>query len=364
MGDRDVGRTGNNSYKCLFWAHKWWYLQKYYQWQWTWAILTSLCFCVAGLLNNLNIVIALPTQECHQNTFLYIWLYVLIRAEKMDWHDTTEHDSPSDSVDDGVVEDAEDGEVVRTWMLCLCSRADPGSRRCLLSGDWWRELSLSLASSSVNCNMITMLRHWPGLVRPDTNKENNKTSNINKHKNISSTSNYIVHPLWFMTLYLASLNSLVVIPSWILCSAESEWFKVFALLTLFLSVDSILSLQDGLRSCCLSASPAPATRVAEVVTVVLAVEPGRAGEAGAGDDPPAGELMTSCCSSVVLAAFSCCCFFFTSCSADLRSSRVTPWVDLLVSLTLLAWAFLWISCSSSRTGGTNDLQKNSFNIMT
>ena len=88
--------------------------------------------------------------------------------------------------------------------------------------------------------------------------------------------------------------------------------------------------------------------VAEVVTVVEAVEPGRAGEAGAGE--------ANCCSSVVLWAFSCCCFFFTSCSADLRSSRVTPWVDRRVSLTLLAWAFLWISCSSSRTGGTNDLR--------
>ena len=37
-----------------------------------------------------------------------------------------------------------------------------------------------------------------------------------------------------------------------------------------------------------------------------------------------GEEMTSCCSSVVRAAFSACCFFLTSCSADLRSSRVTP----------------------------------------
>ena len=29
----------------------------------------------------------------------------------------------------------------------------------------------------------------------------------------------------------------------------------------------------------------------------------------------------------------------------------------LVSRTLLAWAFLWISCSSSLTGGTNDLEE-------
>ena len=105
----------------------------------------------------------------------------------------------------------------------------------------------------------------------------------------------------------------------------------------------------------MSASP-PAMRVAEVVTVVVAVEPGRAGEAGAGEDPPGlGDDIASCCSSVVLWAFSCCCFFLTSCSADLRSSRVTPWVERRVSRTLLACAFLWISCSSSRTGGTKDL---------
>ena len=121
--------------------------------------------------------------------------------------------------------------------------------------------------------------------------------------------------------------------------------RTVGLLTLFLSLDSIRSLQEGLRSC-LSVS-LPATRVAEVVTVVEAVDPGRAGEAGAGE--------ANCWSSVVLWAFSCCCFFFTSCSADFRSSRVTPWVDRRVSLTLLAWAFRWISCSSSRTGGTNDL---------
>ena len=123
--------------------------------------------------------------------------------------------------------------------------------------------------------------------------------------------------------------------------------RTVGLLTLFLSLDSIRSLQEGLRSC-LSVS-LPATRVAEVVTVVEAVDPGRAGEAGAGE--------ANCWSSVVLWAFSCCCFFFTSCSADFRSSRVTPWVDRRVSLTLLAWAFRWISCSSSRTGGTNDLQE-------
>ena len=122
--------------------------------------------------------------------------------------------------------------------------------------------------------------------------------------------------------------------------------RTVGLLTLFLSLDSIRSLQEGLRSC-LSVS-LPATRVAEVVTVVEAVDPGRAGEAGAGE--------ANCWSSVVLWAFSCCCFFFTSCSADFRSSRVTPWVDRRVSLTLLACAFLWISCSSSLTGGTKDLQ--------
>ena len=52
-----------------------------------------------------------------------------------------------------------------------------------------------------------------------------------------------------------------------------------SLLTLFLSLASILSLQLGRRSC-LSASavPDPATRVAVVVTVVVAVEPGGAGD--------------------------------------------------------------------------------------
>ena len=70
------------------------------------------------------------------------------------------------------------------------------------------------------------------------------------------------------------------------------------------------------------------TKVAEVVTVVEGAEwlevvercveaVGGDGEGGAGAD-------ASCCSSVVRVAFSCCCFFFTSCSADLRSSSVTP----------------------------------------
>ena len=76
-----------------------------------------------------------------------------------------------------------------------------------------------------------------------------------------------------------------------------------ACLTLFLSLDSILSLHEGLLSCLLSSLfPFPATRVAVVVTVVVAVEPGRAGEAGpgAGLAPPPGLLITSCWSSVVL----------------------------------------------------------------
>lgn len=46
-----------------------------------------------------------------------------------------------------------------------------------------------------------------------------------------------------------------------------------------------------------------------------------------------------------------------SCSADLISSRVTPCVDLRVDRTILAWAFLWVSLSSSRLGGTNDLDE-------
>lgn len=63
-------------------------------------------------------------------------------------------------------------------------------------------------------------------------------------------------------------------------------------------------------------------------------------------------LLLSCC----VAWCNCCWFFFlTSCSATLISSKVTPWVDLRVSLTRFAWAFLCVSDSSSRTGGTNDL---------
>ena len=58
-----------------------------------------------------------------------------------------------------------------------------------------------------------------------------------------------------------------------------------------------------------------------------------------------------------------CCFFLTSCSADLRSSRVTPWVDRRVSRTRLAWAFRWVSDSSSRTGGTNDLNTHRKTIL-
>jgi len=108
------------------------------------------------------------------------------------------------------------------------------------------------------------------------------------------------------------------------------------------SPESILNLQEGLLSAALSSE---VTSVADVATVVVAVEPGGSGETCS---------WTSCCSSVVLWAFSCCCFFFTSCSADFKSSKVTPWVERLVSLTRLACAFLWISCSSSRTGGTKD----------
>jgi hypothetical protein len=66
-------------------------------------------------------------------------------------------------------------------------------------------------------------------------------------------------------------------------------------------------------------------------------------------------LLPSCC----VAWCNCCWFFFlTNCSADLISSKVTPWVDLLVSLTRFAWAFLCVSDSSSLTGGTNDLHQN------
>lgn len=49
-------------------------------------------------------------------------------------------------------------------------------------------------------------------------------------------------------------------------------------------------------------------------------------------------------------------FFLISSSALLISSKVTPWVERLVCLTLRAWALRCVSLSSSRTGGTNDLK--------
>lgn len=48
-------------------------------------------------------------------------------------------------------------------------------------------------------------------------------------------------------------------------------------------------------------------------------------------------------------------FFLTNCSALLISSSVTPWVERRVSRTRFAWAFRWVSLSSSLVGGTNDL---------
>lgn len=58
------------------------------------------------------------------------------------------------------------------------------------------------------------------------------------------------------------------------------------------------------------------------------------------------EVACCCCS---------CCLFFMSSSADLRSSSMTPWVERRVERTILAWAFLFVSLSSSRLGGMNDL---------
>ena len=51
------------------------------------------------------------------------------------------------------------------------------------------------------------------------------------------------------------------------------------------------------------------------------------------------------------------CFFLANCSADLTSSSVTPCVERLVSRTRFACAFRCVSDSSSRTGGTNDLNE-------
>ena len=125
----------------------------------------------------------------------------------------------------------------------------------------------------------------------------------------------------------------------ILVSSTSAEIAFLTLLTLLLSLVSILSLQEGLRSCLSgsgvgAAAPAgPVTRVAEAVRVVeVAV---LEGWDGGGVGVPGGVAVlptcccgvgepASCCSSVVRWAFSCCCFFFTNCSADLRSSSVTP----------------------------------------
>ena len=96
-------------------------------------------------------------------------------------------------------------------------------------------------------------------------------------------------------------------PSW------TVWLKLVGTF-LLLSLDSILSHQEGLLSCLscsLSLAP-PVTKVAEVVTVVVAVDPGGVG----GEDPviavavepiEVGDELASCWSSVVLCAFSCCC---------------------------------------------------------
>ena len=102
------------------------------------------------------------------------------------------------------------------------------------------------------------------------------------------------------------------------------------------------------------------TKVAEVVTVVEGAEwlevvercveaVGGDGEGGAGAD-------ASCCSSVVRVAFSCCCFFFTSCSADFKSSRVTPgeMVDLKVFFFLqIQWLPLATLCSTSHLSSSS-----------
>lgn len=55
-------------------------------------------------------------------------------------------------------------------------------------------------------------------------------------------------------------------------------------------------------------------------------------------------------------------FCLTICSADFNSSNVTPCVERLVSRTRLACAFRWVSDSSSRTGGTNDLKTKPKNV--
>ena len=121
--------------------------------------------------------------------------------------------------------------------------------------------------------------------------------------------------------------------------------KIYKTITIFREINftknfvKLISRKKPYKTICL-----PVWELATVETV-----------GGVGDDFCCW-LATSCWSSEVLCWFSCCCFFLTNCSADFRSSKVTPWVDLRVSRTLLAWAFLWVSDSSSRTGGTNDLK--------
>ena len=99
----------------------------------------------------------------------------------------------------------------------------------------------------------------------------------NKYRKLSSTS------LVFMKLRKVKLRSAALYNTDCVSMFSREHVMVrlvaASLLTLFLSLASILSLQLGRRSC-LSASavPDPATRVAVVVTVVVAVEPGGAGD--------------------------------------------------------------------------------------
>lgn len=135
-------------------------------------------------------------------------------------------------------------------------------------------------------------------------------------------------------------------------SASDLSFRTFSRENLFLSVSSSFSRHEGRRSSSsalvgesgfgLVGEVGEAALVAVVeVTVVVAVvvEDDSSLESGLDE-------VVCCC---------CCCLFFMSCSAVLMSSSVTPWVERRVERTILAWAFLCVSLSSSRLGGMNDL---------
>ena len=129
-------------------------------------------------------------------------------------------------------------------------------------------------------------------------------------------------------------------PSW------TVWLKLVGTF-LLLSLDSILSHQEGLLSCLscsLSLAP-PVTKVAEVVTVVVAVDPGGVG----GEDPvvavavepiEVGDELASCWSSVVLCAFSFCCLVSIDTMVSIMAMSHAAKINIQKSLLLDKIKFL------------------------